>query len=399
MYKQGIFYTHILIILILYTCIPGCSNNTENRPETDTTADSSESRPVYLEQVRPMTFRSVLSPAGNVQVKNSALVSARIPGSLDIIFVDEGDRVVAGQTYLFQTDSLKLGKAVEASRKELAVAEYTVLERQANLEQIRAEFAKTKLDYERYKRLYEQDKAVTENVFEISESQFLQVSAAQKHARISVELSEKRKEQAEANLAIAEKDLKDSLVQAPISGRVTKRLMEPGEMAGAGTPVLRIEDLSVVEISAFLPEEAFDRVFPGETRVNVHVGNIHLREQAISYKSPTVSSDLRTFEIRCLVKAPPEGLVPGRIARLEVSIETREGLGIPREAIVTKAEGPAVFAGDGSKVRLVPVRTGLETDGWVEILEGDLKVGSRVVTAGKDLLRDGDSISVIRRER
>ena len=399
MFKQRIFYAHILVILILSACISGCSNKKGDEPEADASTDASEGRPVYLEAARRMTFTSVLSPSGNVLVKTSASVSARIPGTLDRIFVDEGDRVVAGETDLFQTDSLKLGKAVESSKKQLAVDEFTVMERQANLEQVQAGYNKVKLDYERYKRLYEQDKAVTENAFEIKESEFLQVSAVKKHAQISVELAQKRVEQAKANLAIAEKDLRDSLVQAPISGVVTERLMEPGEMAAAGTPVLRIEDLSVVEISAFLPEEAFDQVFSGNTKVHIHVGDIHLRDRTISYKSPTISSDLRTFEIRCIVRRPPKGLVPGRIAQLEVLLERREGLGIPRESIVFRADGPVVFVSDGHTAHMIPVRTGFETNGWVEILESNLKTDSRVVTAGKDLLQDGDTITVIRKDR
>jgi RND family efflux transporter MFP subunit len=398
MFKQGIFYVRITGILILCACIAGCRGDQGNRQE-ESPAGTSESRPVYLESAQQMTFKHVLVPSGNVQAKNSAYVSARIPGTLDRIFVDEGDRVIAGETDLFQTDSLKLQKAVESSREELAVTEYTVLERQANLEQVEADYDKVKLDYERYKRLYEEDKAVTENAFEIKESEFLQATARKKHARIGVELAGKQMERAKANLAIAEKDLRDSLVQAPISGAVTQRLLEPGEMAATGTPVLRIEDLSIVEISAFLPEEAYDRVVPGETKVNVHLDNTHLSNQSISYKSPTVSTDLRTFEIRCYIKRPPDGVVPGRIARLEVLLQSREGLGVPREAIVSRAGGSVVFAADGDTARMIPVRTGMETDGWIEVLEGDLKSDSRVITAGKDLLQDGDRITVIRKDR
>jgi len=154
-----------------------------------------------------------------------------------------------------------------------------------------------------------------------------------------------------------------------------------------------------LEISAFLPEEAYSQVAPGNTKANIHVGSIHLSNQAISYKSPTVSSDLRTFEIRCLLANPPEGLVPGRIAQLEVFLQSREGLGVPRESIVVKSGGFVVFVSDGDRARMIPVRTGMETEGWVEILEGNLKSDSRVVTAGKDLLQDNDRVTVIRKDR
>jgi RND family efflux transporter MFP subunit len=390
--KQGKGYVSIAA-LVLALLLPACRGGGEKAPAPAGT------KSVRVETVRQRTFLSVLSPSGNVQVKREALVSARIPGALDAIFVDEGDRVTAGETRLFQTDALKLGKAVEAARQELAVAEYGVLERQANQEQVEADYDKVRLDYERFRRLYEQDKAVTASAFEARESHFLQMEAAKKHAGIAVDLARKRMEQARTSLAITEKDLRDSLVTAPLGGVVTKRLLEPGEMAGAGTPVLRIEDLSTVEVSAFLPEEAFARVTPGKTRVDVHVGDTVLRNRAVSYKSPTVSSDLRTFEIRCLIRNPPAGIVPGRIARMEVLLEKREGPGVPREALTARADGRVVFVRDGDRARLVEVSTGLETDGWVEITGGDLAPGAEVVTAGNDLLRDGDRVTVVGKDR
>ncbi|HSW39233.1 MAG TPA: efflux RND transporter periplasmic adaptor subunit [Acidobacteriota bacterium] len=399
MTTRGIHYRFVFLIVMLGVCIAGCRDDAGKQTEGGSSAALSESRPVYLEAARSMTFASVLTPIGDVRVKNSASVAARVPGILDDIFVDEGDIVVAGKTSLFQTDALKLTKGVEAARMELAVNEYGVMERLANLEQLQAAYNKARLDYERHRRLYEKDKAVTASVFEVMESQFLQAAAAQKHAEHSVGLARKETEQARANLMIAEKDLDDSLVRAPISGVVTRRLLEPGEMAAAGTPVLRIEDVSVVEISAFLPEEAYADVIPGSTAVTIHVGDIHLRNQVVSYKSPTVNPDLRTFEIRCLVRNPQAGVVPGRIARLEVLIKSREGVGVPRDSIVSMAAGPVVFIREGDQARMVRVETGLQTDGWIEIVGGDVLSGAQVVTAGKDALRDGDIITVIRKDR
>ena len=52
---------------------------------------------------------------------------------------------------------------------------------------------------------------------------------------------------------MAQKDLRDALVYAPISGVVSKRYKEPGEMGGAGQPVIRLEDPAVVEAVALLP--------------------------------------------------------------------------------------------------------------------------------------------------
>ena len=85
-------------------------------------------------------------------------------------------------------------------------------------------------------------------------------------------------------------------------------------MAAAGTPVLRIEDLSVLEVSVFLPEEAYTSVQPGKTKMRIRVGNVDLGERPVSYKSPTVHHKLRTFEVKGLVASPRRrrARLPGR---------------------------------------------------------------------------------------
>ncbi|HOV76929.1 MAG TPA: hypothetical protein PLS24_02800, partial [Sedimentisphaerales bacterium] len=85
-------------------------------------------------------------------------------------------------------------------------------------------------------------------------------------------------------------------------------------MANPGNPILRIDDLSVVEIAAFLPVQYYPQVAVGRTAINVRVGTIELKDLVVSYRSPTVDPKLRTFEVKCLVKDPPEGIVPGAMA-------------------------------------------------------------------------------------
>jgi uncharacterized protein len=78
--------------------------------------------PIVVTPAKQMTFETRGVVSGNVQAKNFALVSARMPGPLDTVFVDEGDVVEAGKTQLFQTDSIKLSKAVSLARQGQTVA-------------------------------------------------------------------------------------------------------------------------------------------------------------------------------------------------------------------------------------------------------------------------------------
>ena len=349
--------------------------------------------PVVLTPAKTMTFEDRIVVAGSIEAKQFALVSARIPGTLDAVYVDEGDSVEAGKTKLFQTDSLKLTKAVAMAEQGLKVAECSVREKEASLEQSLADKEQAKVDMKRYQDLG-RDNAVPKQLVEHQESKFKQSSAMVKHAEALLALEKNRREQARLSLTMAEKDLADSLVLSPISGRVSKRSKEPGEMAGAGTPVLRIEDLSIVEISAFLPEQYYARVVAGQTEIRVRVAGLDLGTRPVTYKSPTVDPKLRTFEVEGVIESPPAGVVPGCLAEITIVMDGRSGVGVPTAAVQRRGGGSVVFAIDGEQARMIQVKTGREMDGWTEIAEGELPSGTPVVTMGQHLVEDGTPVSL-----
>jgi len=351
--------------------------------------------PVVLTPAKEMTFESAVVVSGSVLAKNYALVSARIPGPLDEVYVDEGDVVQANQTRLFQTDSLKLTKAVAIAQQGLQVAELAVKEKTANLERMVASLEQAQADLERY-RILVQDHAVPKQVFDQQETGWKLASAGVRHAEALLELDKTKLEQARLSLTIAEKDLADSLVVAPISGKVSQRFMEPGEMAGAGTPVVKVEDLSVLEVSVFLPEEVYAQVVSEKTRMRIRVGGSDLGVRPVAYKSPTVNPKLRTFEVKTRVESPPPGVAPGCLAEVAVVLDGRSGVGLPTAAVAQRSGQAVVFLVENNVARMVTVKTGRDTNGWTEILASSLQPGTAVVTMGQQLLNDGTPVTLVR---
>lgn len=353
---------------------------------------------VVLSPVREMVFEDRLHISGNVEAKNTALVSARIPGALDDVYVDEGDTVKAGTTKLFQTDKIKLSRARESAGQQVAVAAAAVRARQATVERINADLAKVQIDYDRYKRLYQQDHAVTKSAFETQESHLKQVRAGLTEAKAGLELARAQEDQAKSSLAIVQKDLSDSLVLAPISGKVSKRMLEPGEMAGAGTPVLRVDDLSVVELVAYLPEAYYARVQEGSTVIRARASGVDIGEMVVTTKIPTIHPRLRTFEIKMLLKDPPAGVVPGGRVELVVVLDKRKALGVPRQAVVRRGKGLAVFTAADGVAHMLAVQTGLEMDGLVEVSGDGLTAGMSIVRMGQDRLNDAMGIIEVKED-
>jgi len=164
-------------------------NRTQNKQDSGSEQMNEDRRvPVVTTTVTIRDFERTLVVQGNVEAKNFALVSPRIPGIVEAIFVDEGDIVTAGETILFQTDAAKLQENVEIGHHNLTVAQCTKQQAEANLEKTRADLHKAKLDYDRLERLLEKE-AVTTDAFEQQKSQYLQLQASEKLAQAQVKLT------------------------------------------------------------------------------------------------------------------------------------------------------------------------------------------------------------------
>ena len=376
----------MVIVLVIYKQSHDQSVSAADTDKTGRVVTVVTSSPVVRD------FRQSLVTQGNIEAKNWALVTPRIEGTIEAIFVDEGDSVVGGRTRLFEVDKIKLEKALEIRRYELSVAACAVRESEANLERVEADFHKAELDYNRFVRLFEKE-AVTADALEQQESRYKQTQAMLKHAKSVVDLSIERHKQAQAALAIAEKDLADAVITSPINGKISSRFKEPGEMGEPGKPVVRIDDTSVVEVSAYLSAQNYNNVIVGRTRMNISVSGVDVNELVISYKSPTINPMLRTFEVKSVIENPPEGVVPGAMAQIEVVLQSRRGLGVPSSAVQQRHGDNVVFVVRDGVCHEVTVNPGFENDGWTEILDSTLTEQMSVVTMGQNLAEEGLPVS------
>ncbi len=349
--------------------------------------------PVVTTILETRDFERVLVVQGNLESKNLAVVSPRIPGTIEQIYLDEGDEVIEGQSRLFKTDSVKLEEAVQIQQRLIDVEESVRHQAIANLEKTEADFHKAELDYHRFERLFEK-KAVTADAFEQQQSRYKQLRATVKLANANVDLATANVQKAKADLAISEKDLADTIVYAPINGKISHRFKEPGEMGRPGEPVLRIDDTFLIEISAYLPAQYYAEIIPGETKINVIVSGETLGQLPVYYKSTTINPKLRTFEVKCLLDNPSETIAPGAMAQISVILESRKGLGVPSVAIQQRGGKPVIFTVSEGKSHEVEIQTGIENDGWTEVISDKLNERSLVVTMGQDMLDDGQLVSV-----
>lgn len=348
---------------------------------------------VSLEDIKQREFKELLQVQGTVEAVNIARVSPRISGPIEAIYVKEGDKVVAGQTKLFVIDPLKLQKNLEIRKQEVVIARLALKEKEAQLKQVSADYEKSKIDAKRARLLWE-DRSTSQDNYEKAQLKFKVSEANFEHVNTLIDLSREQLAKAQIALTIAEKDYSDSTVYSPLTGVVSEKLQEPGEMAAAGKTIVIVKDPNDTEVTAYLPAEYYHKVNVANTPVKVK-SFLEIPEDArVTYKSPEISPELRTFKIKCHTLNNSKLMVPGGLANLTLVLETRSGLAVPTSSLVNRDGSKAVFIAENGKAKLIKVKVGLENEGYTEVTSEQLKAGDKVIVVGQHMVNDGSSIAV-----
>jgi len=202
--------------------------------------------------------------------------------------------------------------------------------------------------------------------------------------------------QNEAALAYQQQQLADASIVSPIDGVIAARKTEPGQMAAPGAAVLTVVALNTVYFEAQVPETNLATLQPGQpvtVRVDALAGKTFSGKIARIY--PTGNAASRIFSVRVEVPNGSQTLRPGMFARGEAVTQRREGVVIPKDALVATDNGFAVFvAENGGRAVRREVKVGIQTSETTEILSG-VQEGEQVVVTGQDALRDGRPIRVL----
>lgn len=183
-----------------------------------------------------------------------------------------------------------------------------------------------------------------------------------------------------------------TLIRAPISGVITEKQCEQGDMAMPGKPLLVIESLDALRLEAAVPEALAHRLRAGDS-MPVHIDALERDLVAkLSELDPSAEPDSRTVLVKLDLPQLPE-LRPGMFGRLLLPTGEMTALTVPRGAIVERGQMELVYVVEGGATRLKLVRTGKQHGDRVELLAG-LSSGEIVVAEHPERLVDGQLVAV-----
>lgn len=197
---------------------------------------------------------------------------------------------------------------------------------------------------------------------------------------------------AQAALKKSQYQFDHSDIRAPFPGRVVARLINPGEYATAGKPIVRLVDIGATEVSVPIPIETSAFLREGmDVTVEIENKRTAARVRAIVPVGDVAS---RTIEVRLAIPAG-SGFV-GDAAKVFIpSSVVRQVVAVPRDALVLREDNTYVFKVDGKGVaERVAVETGAEDGPYVEV-KGPVSAGERVIVRGAERLEAGQKVKPV----
>ena len=180
-------------------------------------------------------------------------------------------------------------------------------------------------------------------------------------------------------------------VVAPFAARVARKIADIGDLAMPGKPLVELEDLSVLQMDADVPEGLAAHI-DREVRLKVRIGPSNEVTGVVSEVAPSADPNSRTVRIKLDLPNCPD-LIPGRFARLEVPMGESKSLQVPASAIVQRGQLELVFVITDQHARLHLVKSGKRLGEEMEILSG-LDPGDKIVVEGAAQLVDGQPVEL-----
>jgi HlyD family secretion protein len=408
-----------------------------------------EGTAVNVETVQTRDLQAIVSASGKIQPQRLVNISADTMGRVTNLAIEEGQRVTKGQ-FLLQIDPRNLTSAYNQTQASLAAARSQMEQLRVASDSNKAALKQAQDAFTRQQQLWKQG-LTTKEALDNAENQLKIRQAEATASERQIETQRMRMQQEEASLENARYNLSKVRIESPITGIITRRNIEEGEtvvvgtMNNAGTVLLTVADMSVIEAEVEVDETDIPSVqlgqkakitidaMPGKTFAGkvTEIGNSPIQTTGAA---PTASTQATNFKVKVTVDGEIPDVRPGFTCTAEITTATRKNVvSVPiqattvREMVVDKEgnlvreprsdkkrpnrssvqaselkpgqerkELEGVFVVRDNRAEFVPMKTGIAGEKYFEVLSG-LKEGDQVIVGPFSSVRelaDGAAVKI-----
>jgi HlyD family secretion protein len=369
---------------------------------------------VQTEKAVKRTITQIVTASGKIQPETMVKINAEVSGEITQLPVKEGQRVRKGEL-LVRIKPDQYQAQVDRAEAGLASAKSSLALQASSLEKATSE-------YKRAQELFQKKL--------LSDQDFVTAKTSYQSAKSMLESAQAGVAQAQASLRDAKESLNKTTIYSPMEGTISQLISELGERVSGssftqGTQIMTVADLSMMEAQVDVGENDVVLIHIGDTaRVTVDAygekklkGTVYEIANTATTKSLGQQDEVTNFLVKIRIVDKDVALRPGMSMSADIETQTKQNvLSVPIQCVTTRVpkqkEGEkkdtlqqkqqdkpveVVFVTDGGKAKTVPVKRGINDDGFVEIATGigeNTEVISGSYKAINRDLEDGSAIKV-----
>jgi RND family efflux transporter MFP subunit len=332
-------------VFLTSAALPGCSP----ARAASATVDPAEPIAVTVAQLAMTDVAAAIDSGGVVQARTTATLTARLMAPVREVRVLPGDRVRKGQT-LIVLDGNDLAAGARAAQSAAIAADQGARAAAAELEAAEAALDLARASHDRIAGLHSRRSATAQEfddataTLRSAEARVAGASARELQATAAVESARAASDHASATESF-------TTIAAPFDGMVTEKMVEPGNMASPGTPLLRLEDTRGFRLEVRVDESRVAHIRNGDSVPVVLGAGTSPVTGTVVEVSRAVDADARAFLVKIELPDTP-GLRSGEFGKARFSGTPRRGLTVPPSAVVRRGQLTSVFVVDGDRARV-----------------------------------------------
>lgn len=327
-----------LLLGLFIIALNSCSSKEEKKPAAANQKSNIKLVKVYT--VEKKTMNESLALTGTIEAENTANVLSSTDGKITKLYVKEGDKVKTNQV--------------------VALASPTLREDIINTARLNYEQAKLKLD---------------ENPTD---------------AKLKSEFKS-----AEENLKFAEDQYKEMPIVATLTGTISQRYVDAGDMINAKSKIYEIQSTDGFKLEIQISELDIKKLSVGQ-HADLYVDACHGKvfSSSITRIFPQIDTKTRNGIIELKLNNPCVNVHPGMFARAVFITRTlKDIIALPANAVVVRPNKKTCFVIEDNIAKEIEITTGLESDNFIQILSG-IEAGKMVVVEGQSSLKTGAKVKI-----
>lgn len=348
------------------------------------------------------TYKSTL------EAYEQGIISSKISAKVTKVVVENGQYVNEGDTIAVLDDqdiqnSIKTATAqLEVNEKQVNSAEQQLNSTQTSLEKLKINLDDAQRNYDREKALFDAG-AVSQSELDASEKALNTSKADYNSGQANIEISKASIESAKAsveaqkvNIEKLQNDLNNVVIKAPISGVISEKNVNVGQIINQGAVLAKINDISYVFATIQVPQEKINDIEVGKPADVTLEDNNTVHNGTLDSIDLSGDSTLRVFNCKIKMENSNKELLPGEYAKVNFSNTENNNkvITIPVSSLAGSEGDYYVFINDNGVASKVAVDIGDADENNLEITSG-VKEGDEIICTNMSSLKDGCKIDVI----